>query len=72
MSTQSPIEQHQTANTVMSHIYNHFFIHESSTGIRILIIVLMAIIAHLAVKAIRRVSEWMLVRGHGTGRSSTR
>jgi small conductance mechanosensitive channel len=65
MSPQSPIQQQQTADTVMSHIYNHFFVHESSAGIRILIIALMAILAHLAVKAIRRISEWMLVRGHG-------
>ena len=66
MSAQSPIlTQHETADTVMGHIYSHFFVHESSTGVRILIIVLMAVLAHLAVKAVRRLSEWILVRGRG-------
>ena len=66
MTAQTPIlTQHDTANTVMSRIYSHFFVHESSAGVRILIIVLMAVLAHLAVQAIRRLSEWILVRGHG-------
>ena len=49
----------------MSRIYSHFFVHESSTGMRILIIVVMAILAHVSVKVIRYISEWMLIRSHG-------
>ena len=43
----------------MGRIYRHFFLHESSTGIRILSIVLLAILALVAVRMIRRVSEWL-------------
>src|ERR1700677_1711279 len=49
----------------MGRIYRHFFLHESSTGIRILSIVLLAILALVAVRMIRRVSEWLLVLLHG-------
>ncbi|MGA2017691.1 MAG: mechanosensitive ion channel domain-containing protein [Opitutaceae bacterium] len=55
----------QSADTVMGRIYNHFFVHESSAGIRILLIVVMAALAHVAVKLIRHVSEWLIMRGHG-------
>ena len=55
----------QLHETVIARLYSEFFVYESSTGIRILLIVLMAILAHVAVKAIRRVSEWLLVRIHG-------
>jgi small conductance mechanosensitive channel len=51
--------------TVVSRFYSHFFVHESSMGVRILIIILMAILAHMAVKLIRHISEWLLTRGRG-------
>jgi small conductance mechanosensitive channel len=51
--------------TVISRFYSHFFVHESSTGMRILIIILMAILAHAAIKLIRQFSEWLLLRSHG-------
>ena len=51
--------------TAAGRVYNHFFVHESSTGMRILIIVLMAVLAHLTVRLIRYFSEWLLVRSHG-------
>ena len=66
MSIQVPIPPlAQPHDTVTSRIYSHFFVHESSTGMRILIIVLMAILAHVSVKVIRYISEWMLIRSHG-------
>jgi small conductance mechanosensitive channel len=51
-------------DTVMGRIYGHFFVHESSAGMRILLIVLLAAVAHLAVKAIRHISEWIIMRSH--------
>ncbi len=54
----------QAADTVMSRVYSHFFVHESSPGMRILLIVLMAAAAHILVKAIRHISEWLLVKSH--------
>jgi len=66
MSIQVPIPPlAQSHDTVASRIYSHFFVHESSTGMRILIIVLMAILAHVTVKVIRYISEWLLIRSHG-------
>ena len=66
MSIQVPISPPaQSHDTVTSRIYSHFFVHESSMGMRILIIVLMAILAHVTVKVIRHISEWLLVRSHG-------
>jgi small conductance mechanosensitive channel len=49
----------------MSRIYGHFLMHGSSAGIRILLILVLAVLAHLASKVIRRASEWLLVRSHG-------
>jgi moderate conductance mechanosensitive channel len=66
MSNQAPISTlTQSGETVMGRLYSHFFVHESSTGIRILIIVSMAILAHLAVKVMRHISERLLVRSRG-------
>jgi small conductance mechanosensitive channel len=50
--------------TVMSRFYSHFFVHESSTAMRILIIVLMAVLAHAASTLIRHVGEWLLIPSH--------
>jgi len=49
----------------MGRIYTHFFVQESSAGIRILLIVFMAALSHAAVKAVRHLSEWLIMRGHG-------
>ena len=54
----------QSPATVMGRIYNHFFVNESSSGVRILLIVLMAVLAHATVRTIRHVSEWLIMRGH--------
>ncbi len=47
-------------DTLVSRIYNHFSHHESSTGTRILLIIVLAIIVHVLVKIIRHLSEWVI------------
>jgi small conductance mechanosensitive channel len=65
MSTQAAIPPPaQIHETVIGRIYSDFFVHESSMALRILIIILMAILAHVAVKGLHRVSEWLLIRSH--------
>jgi small conductance mechanosensitive channel len=49
----------------LGRIYGHFIVHESSAGMRILIIVGTALLAHGSARAIRRASEWLLLRSHG-------
>jgi small conductance mechanosensitive channel len=51
--------------TAAARFYSHFFVHESSVGIRILLIAAMAVVAHATVKAIRHLSEWLLILLHG-------
>jgi small conductance mechanosensitive channel len=50
--------------TVMARIFSHFSSHESSTGIRLLLIVAMVVLLHLTVRAIRNVSEWIISKSH--------
>ena len=65
MSTQTAIPPPaQIHETVIGRIYSDFFVHESSMAMRILIIIFMAILAHVAVKGLHRVSEWLLIRSH--------
>jgi len=47
-------------NTVVGRIYHHFAHQESSTGTRILIIVLLTIFMHVLVKTTRHLSEWLI------------
>ena len=54
----------QTNATVMGRLYGHFFSHASSTGTRLLLIVVLAVLVHLAVKAIRIISEWLIHKSH--------
>ncbi len=66
MSTLSPIPPLTLpAFDGLSRIYGHFIVHESSAGMRILIIIGTALLAHVAARAIRRASEWLLIRSHG-------
>jgi len=53
-----------SAVTVAGRLYRHFFVHESSLGIRILLIVLVAILAHAVCRLIRAGSEWLILRSH--------
>ena len=67
MNTSSPIPPAQAAqahDTVMSRAYFHVFANESSAGMRILIIVAMAVAAHIIVKLVRHISEWILLPDH--------
>ena len=54
----------QTNATVMGRLYGHFFSHASSTGTRLLLIVVLAVLVHLTVKAIRNISEWLINKSH--------
>ncbi|HLX94802.1 MAG TPA: mechanosensitive ion channel domain-containing protein [Verrucomicrobiae bacterium] len=47
-------------DTIVGRIYSHFSHHESSTGTRILLIVVLAIIVHVLVKITRHLSEWLI------------
>ncbi len=51
---------HEPAATVMARIYHHFSGHASSTGTRLLLIVALALFAHVLVKIIRHISEWFI------------
>jgi small conductance mechanosensitive channel len=64
----SPLPVLPTANlpdTAVSRIYGHFFVNDPSVGVRILLIFAMAVLAHLTVKAIRYLSEWLFIRSRG-------
>jgi moderate conductance mechanosensitive channel len=52
------------SGTVMSRLYGHFSGHDSSTGTRLLLIIGLALAAHLTVKVIRRVSDWFIFKSH--------
>jgi small-conductance mechanosensitive channel len=54
----------QINETVMGRIYGHFAGHASSTGIRLFLIIALAATAHVTVKVIRHVSEWLINRKH--------
>jgi small-conductance mechanosensitive channel len=48
----------------MGRIFEHFSGHESSTAIRLVLIVVLAMLVHLTVKAIRNLSEWIISKSH--------
>ena len=54
----------QMDDTVMSRIYGHFSGHESSMGMRLGLIVLLAVLVHVTVKIIRNISEWLIKKSH--------
>jgi small conductance mechanosensitive channel len=49
-----------TTNTVAGRIYHYFAHQESSTWTHLLLIVVVAILAHVLVKIMRHISEWLL------------
>jgi small conductance mechanosensitive channel len=53
----------QMNETVMGRIYAHFAGHDTSTETRLLLIIGLAVFAHLAVKIIRHISEWIIFKG---------
>ena len=48
----------------MGRLYANFSGHESSTGTRLVLIVALAVLVHLTVKAIRHISEWLIHKTH--------
>jgi len=48
------------ANTVVGRIYSHFVHQESSTGTRLLLIIVVAVLVHMLVKITRHISEWLI------------
>src|SRR5271170_4607274 len=54
----------ETNATVMQRFYAHFSSHESSTGTRLVLIVVLVVLLHLTVKAIRNISEWIISKSH--------
>jgi small-conductance mechanosensitive channel len=53
----------QTGATLMERIYGEVTHHHSSTGVRILLIVALAFIAHLLVQLVGQISEWIATKG---------
>jgi moderate conductance mechanosensitive channel len=54
----------ETNATVMAHFYHLFSSHQSSTGTRLLLIVVLVVLLQLTVKAIRNISEWIISKSH--------
>ena len=54
----------ETNATVMGRFYHVFSSHQSSTGTRLLLIVVLVVLLHLTVKVIRIVSEWIISKSH--------
>ena len=64
MTNSQPALDDLFTNTVMSRLYGHVSGHASSTGMRLLLIIGLAIGVHLAVKLIRHISEWFIYKSH--------
>jgi len=65
MTNQSPVSLPASPDsTVMGRLYANFSGHESSTGTRLVLIVALAVLVHLTVKAIRHISEWLIHKTH--------
>ena len=54
----------ETSATVMQRFFHLFSSHESSTSSRLLLIVALVILLHMAVKAIRNITEWLINKSH--------
>ncbi len=51
-------------DTMIGRLYSSLFVHESSVSMRIVLILGLAILLHVVVKAVRGLSEWVILRGH--------
>jgi moderate conductance mechanosensitive channel len=54
----------ETNATVMARFYHLFSSHQSSTGTRLLLIVVLVVLLQLTVKFIRSLSEWIISKSH--------
>jgi moderate conductance mechanosensitive channel len=59
-----PLVAAEVAHTLFGRVYAHFFRSESSTGMRILLIGVLAVLAHLSVTLVGRGSEWLVTFSH--------
>jgi hypothetical protein len=65
MSSPAPVSPLVQMNeSVMGRIYGHFSGHDSSTATRLLLIIALALVAHVAVRTIRSLSEWIIIKSH--------
>ncbi len=58
-----------TATTVMGRWYSHLSGHDSSSGMHLVLIIVLALLVHLAVKVIRHLSEWIIHQGQAQKRA---
>lgn len=56
----NPNTTNEVVATVMGRLYAHFSGHASSTGTRLLLILVLAGLVHLVVKAIRGITDWII------------
>ena len=54
----------EATNTVVGRIIYHLTHHGSSTGTRLLLIIIVAVLAHVAIKVVRHLSEWLIRKSH--------
>ena len=65
MNTPPPVSSLAQMNaSVMGRLYGYFSGRDSSTAMRLLLIVALAVVTHLLVRFIRRLSEWIIYRIH--------
>jgi len=53
-----------TTNTVIGRLYAQVSGHDSSVGTRLLLILVLVLVVHLVVRAIRSLSEWIINKSH--------
>jgi small conductance mechanosensitive channel len=54
----------QVNESITGRVFTHLTGHESSVGWRLILIVALTIFAHVTVKTVRRLSEWLIQKGH--------
>jgi small conductance mechanosensitive channel len=54
----------QTNATVMGRLYSYYSGHDSSTGMRLVLILALALLVHLTVRAVRNITEWIINKSH--------
>ncbi len=51
-------------NTLISRIIGRFSDHPSSAGVRIILIVVVALLVHVVVRIVRGISDWLVIKAH--------
>jgi len=60
----APPDLNDAGITVMGRLFHQLSGHTSSTGLRLVLILLLAVLLHLVVKGIRGFSEWLIHKSH--------